>query len=161
MRLADSLSNPPTPLLRLWATRERGRGLRVAEAISAAVAQAGVDDPSTVRLEVDEQRKLTPAEVQELVEAYRHGASQTELGRRFGIHRQTVGRYLAKQHVERRSRRPLDESQQLEAVRLYVDQTWTLAEIAKKFGVAQNSIRNVLLRHGIERRSQARRKGRY
>ena len=54
------------------------------------VAQSGAVDPATVRLQARKNRKLSPAEVVELVDAYKAGASQRELTRRFGLHEQTV-----------------------------------------------------------------------
>ena len=58
--------------------------------LDVVVAQSGAVDPATVRLQARKNRKLSPAEVVELVDAYKAGASQRELTRRFGLHEQTV-----------------------------------------------------------------------
>ena len=161
VRLTDSLSNFPQPLERLVAMLDARGGLENmqvgGEASDAAVAQSGALDPADVRLEVKENRRLLPAEVAELVDAYRSGASQAELTRRFEIHRDTVRRHLMGQGVERRPCRVLTEAQEDEAVRLYVDETWTLAELAGRFGVGQTAVRNVLVRRGVGRRERKRR----
>jgi transposase-like protein len=126
----------------------------------AIVAQTGAADPASVRLEVRENRKLSPAEVTELVESYNAGATQVELSRRFGLHQQIVQRHLLKQGVRLRPVRVLTDEQEIEAVRLYTEKTWSLNEVAAKFGVSQATIRNVLIRRGVERRGRARRRGR-
>jgi predicted DNA-binding protein (UPF0251 family) len=131
--------------------------LQVEGGLSPAVAQAGVDDPATVREQVTEQRKLQPGEVDDLVARYRAGASQSELAKRSGVHRQTVYRYLMKRGIPLRPQVTPTEQQELEAVRLYVEQNQTLVEVAQKLDVSPSTVRNVLLRRGVERRAQARR----
>lgn len=133
VRLTDSLSNPPQAVERLVATLDARGGLENlqvgGEASDAAVAQSGAVDPADVRLQVKENRRLSPAEVAELADAYRRGTSQAELSRRFGVHRETVRRHLMGQGVDRRPRRALTDVQEAEAVRLYVEETLTLAEL--------------------------------
>ena len=68
----------------------------------ASVAQAGEVDPALVRLEVRENRILSPDEVADVVEAYRHGAGVRELTRRYGVHRHTVDRHLERAGVVKR-----------------------------------------------------------
>ncbi|MGQ0775084.1 MAG: hypothetical protein ACT4NY_11815 [Pseudonocardiales bacterium] len=123
----------------------------------AIVAQTGAVDPEMVRLQIKENRKLSPAEVVELVDAYEAGASQADLTRRFGLHEQTVRSHLRRQGVKLRPLRALPEEQEVEVVRLYVEETWSLAELAGRFKVCQTAIRNVLVRRGVERRAQTRR----
>lgn len=110
-----------------------------------------------MRLQVKENRKLSPHEVVELVDAYKAGASQAELRRRFGVHEQTVRAHLRRQGVKVRPLRALTEEQEVEAVRLYAEEMWSLAEVAGRFGVGQTAVRNVLVRRGVGRRAQARR----
>jgi DNA-directed RNA polymerase specialized sigma24 family protein len=123
----------------------------------AIVAQSGAIDPGTVRLQVKENRKLSPAEVAELVDAYKAGASQRELTRRFDLHEQTVRAHLRREGVSLRPLRALTEMQEVEVVRLYAEGMWTLGEVADKFGVSEGAVRNVLVRRGVERRPQVRR----
>ncbi|QQQ75491.1 hypothetical protein IOD16_31055 [Saccharothrix sp. 6-C] len=119
---------------------------------SSAVAQAGVDDLTSVAVEVKENRKLSSAEVAELVLAYRRGATQRELARRFKVDKHTVRAHLDRHGVARRPIRALSTSQEDEAVRLYVDHGRTLAEVGRKFAVDHSTIRNVLVKRGIPRR---------
>lgn len=121
------------------------------------VAQTGAVDPATVRLQVKENRKLSPAEAVELVDAYKAGASQAELTRQFGVHEQTVRAHLRRQGVRLRTLRAMTEAQEVEIVKLYVEEMWSLAELAGLFGVGQAAVRNVLVRRGVERRARARR----
>jgi len=161
VHLSDSLSNPGTPLLRLVAALEALGGLEnmqvSGELQDTIVAQSGAVDPAVVRLQAKENRKLSPAEVAELVGAYEAGVSQRELTRRFGLHEQTVRAHLRRQGVRLRPQRVLTAEQEVEAVRLYVEEVWTLAELAVRFGVGQTAVRNVLVRRGVGRRTQARR----
>ena len=75
--LSDSLSNPPEAVERLAAALEALGGLEnlqvSGEVQDVIVAQSGAVDASTVRLDVKENRKLSPAEVTELVDAYEAG----------------------------------------------------------------------------------------
>lgn len=162
MHLSDSLSNPGTPLLRLVATLDELGGLAKLQISDAGcdeiVAQSGVEDPAVVRLQVKENRKLSPDEVGELVAAYEAGASQRELTRQFGLHEQTVRAHLRRQGVRLRPQRVLTAGQEDEVVRLYVEETWTLREVAALFGVGQTAVRNVLVRRGARRRPQAKRR---
>ncbi|MDQ3224166.1 MAG: hypothetical protein M3Q75_11955 [Gemmatimonadota bacterium] len=120
------------------------------------VAQSGAVDASTVRLDVKENRKLSPAEVTELVDAYEAGASQRDLTRRFDLHEQTVRAHLRRRGVTLRQQQALTDAQEAEAVRLYVEKAWTLAKLAVWFKVGPTAIRNVLVRRGVERRAQSR-----
>lgn len=62
-------------------------------------------DPVAVRLQVKENRKLSSAEVAELVAAYEAGASQREL----------------------------TAAQEDEVVRCYIQETWTLVQLVGHF----------------------------
>lgn len=66
----------------------------------------------------------------------------------FGLHRETVRAHLRRQGVTLRPQRVLTDSQEIEAVRLYVEETWSLAEVAARLGVGQTAVRNVLVRCG-------------
>jgi transposase-like protein len=161
VHLTDSLSNPAEAVARLVvALGERGGhgNVQVTGGVpEAIIAQTGAVDPASVRLQVRENRKLSPAEVAELVDTYQAGASQRELTRRFGLHEQTVRAHLRRQGVTLRLQRVLTDTQEAEAVRLYVEEVWSLAELAARFEVGQTAIRSVLMRRGVARRAQVRR----
>ncbi|MCA1603569.1 MAG: helix-turn-helix domain-containing protein, partial [Acidobacteria bacterium] len=129
MHLTDSLSNPGTPLLRLVTALDEVGGLENLQVSAvmrdAIMAQTGAADPSTVRLSIKENRKLSPAEVGELVAAYKAGMSQKELARRFDLHEQTVRAHLQRQEVTLRPVRVLTEAQEDEVVQLYAEEMWT------------------------------------
>jgi len=111
VHLTDSLSNPTEAVARLVAALgERGVPGNVqvtGGAPEAIIAQTGAVDPASVRLQVKENRKLSPADVVELVDAYKAGVSQAELTRRFGVHEQTVRAHLRRQGVTLRPQRVL------------------------------------------------------
>lgn len=161
MHLSDSLSNPDTPLLRLVTALDGLGGLEETQvsaiARDAIVAQTGAVDSASVRLEARENRKLSPTEVADLVARYRAGASIRSLSQAFRMHEQTVRAHLRREGVTLRPLRVLTETQEVEVVRLYVEETQTLAELADKFGVSASAVRRVLVRRGVARRSQIRR----
>lgn len=129
------------------------------DAEEPSIVQAGAVDPSSVRLKIKANRSLSPAEVVELVRAYQAGATQVELARRFGIRRQRVYQHLVRQGVETRLVRTLTDVEEAEAVRRYVEEPWTLAELAAMFNVGQTTIRTMLVRKGVARRPRGRRVG--
>jgi lambda repressor-like predicted transcriptional regulator len=162
VRLRDSLSNPGAPLSRLIKEREEAswpaEPLVSGEVVEALIAQTGISDRADVRLAIKENRKLTPGEVADLVVRYEAGASIRSLGTTFGLHEQTVRAHLRRQGVAVRSVRAFTEAQEAEVVRQYLEEVWSLAELAAKFGVSESAVRNALVRQGVERRAQARRK---
>lgn len=158
VHLSDPLSNPGTSLLRLVAALDELKETQVSGVTrDAIVRQTGAADPASVRLEARENRKLSPAEVAELIAHYQQGASIRSLSQAVGMHEQTVRAHLRRQGVNLRPLRALTDTQEIEVVRLYVEEMWTLAELADKFGVGQGTVRNVLVRRGITRRPQVRR----
>jgi len=103
-------------------------------------------------------RKLNPAQIDDLVARYQAGASIRSLGAMFGLHEQTVRAYMVRRGVSLRPLRALTPGQEDEAVRLYLDDVQTLTEIAAKFGVGEGIALRVLVRRGVPRRSRARRR---
>ena len=79
-----------------------------------------------------------------LVEGYLAGKTVYELGRSFGIARQTVSEHLHRRGVPMR-RRGLDEAQRPEVLRLR-DEGWSLKRLGERFGVDASTVRNALLR---------------
>jgi hypothetical protein len=85
---------------------------------------------------VKKNRKPSPSKVKALAGAYQAGESQAELARQFGLHEQTVRAYLRRQGVTLRPVRVLTDAQEDDVVRLYVEEVWSLAELAAKFRVS-------------------------
>lgn len=144
MRLADSLSNPSAPLLRLIKTLERrGEEVRVQ-------GEPVVADPAVVT-EIKENRKLSPDEVAELVAAYQQGAAVTALSQRFGVHRQTVDQHLARAGVAKRSQVKMTPSRVARAKELY-EQGWSARQIGVELDVCASTVSNKLKRAGVQMR---------
>jgi hypothetical protein len=102
-------------------------------------------------------RQLRPAEVDELVVAYRAGATTQELGARFGVWRGTAGRHLKARGIDTRA--PVLGSEDLnEAARLY-RAGWTLDKLANRYAVGYNTIRVHLLTAGVVMRPNGRKCG--
>ena|GEM_PF-1320827 len=99
------------------------------------------EDHSTAQRQVV---RLTEAQLDRLVENYLAGKTVYELGRQFGIARQTVSEHLHRRGVPMR-RRGLDEAQRPEVLRLR-DEGWSLKRLGERFGVDASTVRNALLR---------------
>jgi DNA-directed RNA polymerase specialized sigma24 family protein len=95
-------------------------------------------------------RQLRPAEVDELVEDYRAGATVYDLAARFGISRATIGQHLRRRGVDTKppGLHPDDVSA---AVGLYGD-GWSLARIAEKFDTSVKTVWVRLQEAGVQMR---------
>lgn len=115
-------------------------------------------DPSSPTMQ--RKRRATPRtakqikgdQAQELITAYRAGASVYELGRRFGINRRTVGDILKRHSVKTRYRK-LTAEQVDTAAHLY-QQGLSLARVGERFEVTADTIRNNLLKRGVKMRDR-------
>ncbi|MDR2975002.1 MAG: helix-turn-helix domain-containing protein [Propionibacteriaceae bacterium] len=83
-------------------------------------------------------RRLSEAQIAEMVEAYRGGQTVYQLAEVFGIARQTVGIILGRQGVV--TRRSLAESQRAEIARLRED-GWSYVRLGERFGVDPGTVR--------------------
>lgn len=93
-------------------------------------------------------RQLRPEEVDELVEAYRAGATARKLGGLFGIHPKTVGKHLRARGIDT-TPPGLAPEHIPTAIHLYEDQGWSLARIADRFGTTPNTVWRRLLEAGV------------
>jgi lambda repressor-like predicted transcriptional regulator len=83
---------------------------------------------------------------------YQAGLCLTELGKRYGLHRQTAKAHLERRGVAIRSELPaLNEEQVAQAVQLYAD-GWGLNPAAAELGVAPNTVKRALLALGVQMR---------
>jgi DNA invertase Pin-like site-specific DNA recombinase len=89
-------------------------------------------------------------QVQKLIAEYQAGATVYQLGERFGISRQTVGKILKRQGVTMRMQ-GLTPEQIEEAVRLY-EGGWSLARIGTKLKVDAGTVHARLRERGVRMR---------
>lgn len=120
VHLSDSLSNPTEAVKRLVTVLDDLGGLANVQVSSSVqdsiVTQSGAVDPGRVRLQVKENRKLSPAEVAEVVARYQAGASIRSLSQAFGMHEQTVRAHLRRKGVSLRPLRAERGSRDSDAV---------------------------------------------
>jgi hypothetical protein len=88
--------------------------------------------------------------VDELVEAYRAGATVFDLAARFSIDRKTVGAHLRRRGVD--TKLPGLHPDDVPAAAELYRSGWSLIGIAEKFGTSGNTVRRCLLEAGVELR---------
>lgn len=102
------------------------------------------------------QRRLTPEQVDELVQAYRAGGTIKGLAVQFRIHHTTVMAHLDRRGVVRRRRgQVLSQEQADDAVALY-QAGWSLHAVAAKIGSDHRVVRESLVKAGVEIRRAGR-----
>lgn len=132
-----------------WNTRPRLRALR--DLLGALL------DPSTPlpgqaqRPKRKKAKRLKEAQVAELVEAYKDGASTYQLADHFGIKRQTVSDILKRNGVTPRWRR-LTDADVDQAEDLYIHQRMSTARIADRLRVDPETVRLRLHKRGVRMR---------
>ena len=96
-------------------------------------------------------RRLTAEQIDELVDAYKAGATAKELGERFKIHKTTVGKHLRARGVDTTppSITPEDIPK---IIWLYEKQYWSTERIAIKLNTSARSVRSRLLEAGVKMR---------
>lgn len=98
-------------------------------------------------------RKLQPAEVDDLIGRYEQGTNLSELARQFDLHFQTVRAHLRRRGVDLRSSHPvLSDEQKLEVRALYAAGLSTY-KLGDRFGVDRDTIRRALRAAGVQMRS--------
>jgi hypothetical protein len=108
--------------------------------------------PTTVRRLHQPNKRLSGAEVQQIVSGYTSGATIRSLALLHGVHEQTVRAHLRVAGVVLRPTRSLDAEQTDEACVLYA-QGWSLARIGEKFDVGDSGVGNAMRRAGVELRA--------
>jgi AraC-like DNA-binding protein len=100
------------------------------------------------RLSNPVQRRITDAEIDDLVTRYETGSTIKELAREFGIHRTTVMGHLERRAIPRRSPRKLTNQIVGQSAHRYSSGE-TLAEIAEHLNVAPSTLTRELRLAGI------------
>lgn len=105
-------------------------------------------EPATPVQKVD--RRLSPAQIAELVQAYRDGDGTPELRRRYSLSQGSVLKILHSHDVTMR-RQGLTGEQIANATDLY-GAGQSLAKIGIKLGVEAGTVRRALLKQGVQMR---------
>jgi len=101
------------------------------------------------RLSNPSQRRLSPADIDDLVDAYQAGATISQLAVEFGIHRTTVAGHLDRSGVPRHSEQTAWDDEILkQAAELYATGL-SLADVADKFGIDPQTVANRFRRAGV------------
>ncbi len=142
MTRSQAQTNPGVTwgLDRLHGLRQERRGTQSPEAAARDTAVAKLRQ---------EQRRLDPGQVRELVAVYVGGSTVPELEHRYGVHRTTVLAHLNRAGIPRRpQQRKLSDDQLREAAALYARGLSTVA-VGRHFGVAAETVRKALHRGGV------------
>lgn len=96
-----------------------------------------------------QQRRLSPDQVNDLCAAYVSGSTVRQLAAHYGLHRTTVMAHLERTGIPRRpNTRILTDHQVKEAAQLY-EQGDSLDNVAARFGVSQRTIARELRNAGV------------
>lgn len=107
------------------------------------------------RLSNPPQRRLSPTDLDNLLDAYRAGATINQLAVEFGIHRTTVAGHLDRHGVPRHSELTAWDDDILgRAAELYATGS-SLANVAHQFGIDAQTVANRFRRAGIPVRSRS------
>jgi lambda repressor-like predicted transcriptional regulator len=115
------------------------------EVLTAMQASATTDHPRRHQV----QKRLRGTEVDDLVAAYRAGASLDDLADRFGVHRTTAVAHLRRRHVEPRDGFTAWDPAALTAAAALYASGASLAAVATRFGVDPSTVANRFRRVGI------------
>ncbi|RIJ67844.1 hypothetical protein D1871_23090 [Nakamurella silvestris] len=102
---------------------------------------------------VQEQRRLTEPEIDELVSSYLCTNNVRAVARQLGLDRRTVSDILGRRSVVI-SPFALSEQQLGRAIHLYQVEHLTLAAVARQVGSKPNTVRDALLRRGVTMRKR-------
>lgn len=101
------------------------------------------------RLSNPPQRRLSPADVHELIAAYQAGATISQLAADLGVHRTTVAVHLDRHQVPRHHEQTAwDDSTLDEAAELYAAGL-SLIDVADRFGIDPQTVANRFRRAGV------------
>ena len=101
------------------------------------------------RLSNPTQRRLSPTDVVDLVNAYRAGATISQLATEFGVHRTTVPAHLDRRSVPRHSEQTAwDDDILNEAAERYAAGL-SLADVGDRYGIDAQTVANRFRRAGV------------
>ena len=106
------------------------------------------------RLSNPPQRRLSPTEIDDLIEAYPAGATIRQLAGDYGIHRSTVAGHLDRHGVPRHSEQTAwDDEILTQAAELYASGS-SLGGVADQFGIDAQTVANRFRRAGAPVRAR-------
>ena len=158
MDLWGRLSNPHQNLEQLpdqgWSTRERSRRGARSSANSPEVDNPRTSQEEKGRLSNPVLRRLSPTQIDRLVDLYAQGATIDALAAEHGVHRTTVMTHLATRGVARRRivRKMTDETV-AQAARCYTSGL-SLDTVAAEAGVHQRTLARELRSAGVPIRTR-------
>ncbi len=97
-----------------------------------------------------QQRRLTAAQIAELVIEYQSGDDMNVLAARWNLHRTTVAGHLTQAGVSTR-RQGIPATRVYEAARLY-GEGWSCARLAERYDCVDETVRQTLKRAGVKLR---------
>ena len=101
------------------------------------------------RLSNPAQRRLSPTNIDDLVEAYKAGATISQLAVEFNVHRTTVVGHLDRHGVPRHSEQTAWDDEILsQAAELYAAGL-SLADVAQQYGIDAQTVANRFRRAGV------------
>ena len=107
----------------------------------------GGTQKETGRLSNPPQRRLSPTQIDDLVAAYKDGATINQLAANLGVHRTTIAKHLDRKGVPRQ-RLQWDENTLRDAADLYATGL-SLAEVANLYGIDAQTVANRFRRAGV------------
>lgn len=113
-----------------------------------SLSKPGPPLPRTAPQVGQQQHRLNPDQVNELVATYQAGATLKALAARFSLHRVTVIAHLDRRKVARRPPVGLSPAQARGAVQLYEDGL-SISGIGVRLGFSPNTVRRYLVEAGV------------
>ncbi len=101
------------------------------------------------RLSNPPQRRLSPTDIDDLLEAYRAGATINQLAVEFGIHRTTVAGHLDRHGVPRHGEQTAWDDETLKAAAEMYAAGLSLASVAERFGIDAQTVAKRFRRAGV------------
>jgi hypothetical protein len=101
------------------------------------------------RLSNPPQRRLSPSDIDDLVEAYRAGAGISRLAAKWGVHRTTVAGHLDRRKIPRHHERSAwDDDALASAAEMYAAGL-SLADVGAQFRIDAQTVANRFRRAGV------------
>ena len=153
MDLKGRLSNPletAETLVAQWSERIPGSS-EGGESAQSRPADGQAERPREEegRLSNPPQRRLSPTDLDDLLDAYRAGATISQLAVEFSIHRTTVTAHLDRHGIPRHSGQTAwDDEIVTQAAELYATGL-SLADVAQRFGIDAQTVANRFRRAGV------------